>query len=163
MGPFRLAKKLNISKQAAKKLLARFWATFPKIKEMLDKLVKHAKTNGYAYSPLDGRRLYMLQTDWAVSGEASHASNQAKNLPFQGGNATITKIALTNIRLRLKEKGYQAKLINVVHDEILLEVHKDDVAEVKSMVEHEMIQAAYRLLTRVPMKAEAKVAECWQH
>ena len=163
MGAHRLAKELDIEQRKAQKLLNQFWEKFPAIKELLDKLVKDAEKNGYAYSPLDGRRRYLTHTDWGVPSEKAHASNEAKNLPFQGGNATITKIALYRVKSKLEENDFDAKIINVVHDEILVEVHASQVDEVCALIENEMVQAAYELIKTVPMVAESNVGDCWIH
>ncbi len=163
MGAHRLAKELNIEQRKAQRLLNQFWNKFPLIKGLLDQLVADAQKNGYAYSPLDGRRRYLLHTDWAVPVEKAHASNQAKNLPFQGGNATITKIALHRVKNKIDEKGFNAKIINVVHDEILVEVIAAEAEKVQTMIEHEMVEAAYELIKTVPMVAESKIGDCWIH
>ena len=57
----------------------------------------------------------------------------AMNMPIQGSAADIIKIAMVDVRNALKEKGLKSKLILQVHDELLIEAHKDEVEEVMKL------------------------------
>lgn len=84
MGPTKLAENLGISLDEAKALQALYFKTFPKVKELMDSLVKNLRKTKRAYSPLDGRKMFFYDLDWDHKGRVSHAERQAKNLPFQG-------------------------------------------------------------------------------
>lgn len=116
MGAGKLADQLNITISEAKDLMEKYFKTFPKIKEVLDKFAEDAKKNEYAYSPLDGRRQSLKNVDWDHGGKASHAKNMAKNQPFQGAGASVMKLALCRIQAEIRKHGYDAKMVNVVHD-----------------------------------------------
>jgi len=84
IGAKKLADNLKIDVDEAKDLLKKYFFTFPRIKELIDKLAEDAEINRYALSPLDGRRRDLSDFDWDNPRHAGHAMNVAKNLPFQG-------------------------------------------------------------------------------
>ncbi len=116
MGPGRLADTLKISFKEAKSLINKYFKVFPTIKQTLDKFVKMAMENKYAYSPLDGRRRIFSGVDWDHSGKVSHLKNVAKNMPFQGAGASVTKLALCWMKREIDKMGWDAKMILTVHD-----------------------------------------------
>jgi len=162
----RLAHNLGVTFDEARALLNKFWVTFPNIAKKLDQLANDAVKNEYAISPLDGRRRYLKTFDFDVSGERAHAQNIAKNLPFQGTNASITKRALVYIRRAALNKGWSAdkfRILITVHDEIECECHKSIVDEATKMVEDMMIAAAEYYVKKVPMKVDVDVGDHWIH
>lgn len=84
MGVTKLAGELDISVDDAKSLINRYFDTFPYIKKLMDKLAFEAQKNRYAFSILDGRRRDLTSFNWDDRKEKAHATNIAKNLPFQG-------------------------------------------------------------------------------
>lgn len=164
MGAAKLAKQLGISLDEAKQLLAKYFQLFPKIKKLLTDLANKAKENKYAYSPIDGRRRDLSDFDWDNPRSAGHAMNIAKNLPFQGGGASTTKLSLVRIRSAIKDNNISnAFLINVIHDEILVEVEKDDADIVKDIVQTQMAAAFNYFAPTVPMEVDAAVGPHWIH
>lgn len=163
MGPKKLADEVNISIADARKLMNKYFVTFPAIRATLDNLVKEAKKNHYAFSPLDGRRRDLTTFDWDNSREVAHAMNIAKNLPFQGAGASVTKLALCRLKRAFDEGGWDARIINVIHDEILVEVHKDEAEQVAKIVEENMIAAFNHFAPSVPMAVSPDIDTCWVH
>ena len=163
MGPGKLANDLGITMAEAIELMDKYFETFPKIKTALTKFEKDAKANKYAFSPLDSRRRDLSSADWMHPGTVAHLLNIAKNMPFQSAGASITKLALVRIRARIKEELLDARLINVVHDEILVEVHKDQAEEVADIVQKEMISAFNVYVPGVPMVVKPEIADTWIH
>ena len=163
MGPKKLAKSLGITVAEAKKLLDKYFTVFPNIKSKLNEFTTLVRNNKYAWSPLDGRRRDFSSIDWDDNRKVSHAVNAAKNLPFQGGGATITKLAMCNVRREFLNKGYDAELILTVHDELLAEVHESIADECKDIIEREMIDAFNYFAPGIPMKVDAQVGTHWIH
>ena len=163
MGPKKLAKSLGITIAEAKKLLDKYFTVFPNIKSKLNEFTTLVKNNKYAWSPLDGRRRDFSNIDWDDNRKVSHAVNAAKNLPFQGGGATITKLAMCNVRREFLNKGYDAELILTVHDELLAEVHESVAEECKNIIEQEMIGAFNYFAPGIPMKVDAQIGTYWIH
>lgn len=163
MGPGRLADTLEISYKEAKSLINKYFKVFPTIKKTLDKFVEMAMENKYAYSPLDGRRRIFSGVDWDHSGKVSHLQNVAKNMPFQGAGASVTKLALCWMKREIDKMGWDAMMILTVHDELEIECHKDEAEVVAKRLEEIMVKAFHHYAPGVPMKASAKVADCWVH
>lgn len=163
MGPGKLADTLGINIAEAKSLIDKYFLTFPIIKKVLDDLTEQALKNKYALSPLDGRRRLFSGVDWDHSGKVAHLKNVAKNQPFQGCGASVTKLALCRMKQKIDKMNWDVKLINVVHDEILLEAHKD-IAEVAAQALEEVMVSSFNFFAPdVPMVAKAAIAKYWVH
>jgi DNA polymerase-1 len=162
-GPGKLSSQLKISMEEAKELIAKYFKVFPKVKQLMDNLSNTARRTKMAVSPLDGRQIDLSAIDWDDKGYVAHALNQAKNLPFQGTGASVTKLALCYINKRLKANNFDADIVNVVHDEILVECHKDVADQVKVIVEEEMIRAFNFYCPDVKMAVVAEVGTHWIH
>lgn len=163
IGPMKLSLNLDISVMEARNLMNRYFSTFPSIKKTLDDLTKDAEKNKYALSPLDGRRRDLSTFDWDDSRQKAHAFNITKNLPFQGCGASTTKLAMCKLKHVIDLNGYDAKIINAIHDEILVEVHKDEAEEVAEHVKDCMIKAFNHYAPSVPMVVNPEIAREWIH
>lgn len=162
-GPKKLSTKLNISYDDAKALMNRYFTVFTQVKKFMDQIVRRVEQEHYALSPLDGRRVDLTAIDWDNKALVAHAVNQSKNLPFQGAGASTTKLALVKINNIIKNKKLKARIVNAIHDEILVEVAPEDTDEVKVMVEREMISAFNNYASSVPMEVTAEVGKHWIH
>lgn len=162
-GPGKLSKQLNIPVKEARSLMDKYFAVFPKIKELMTQLEEDAKRNKYGLSPLDGRRIDLSGIDWDNKGLVAHAMNQCKNVPFQGAGASTTKLAVCRLAKRIKREGLDAMIVDVIHDEILLDVHEKDVQAAKIATEEEMIKAFNHYAPSVPMKVMAEIGTHWIH
>jgi DNA polymerase I-like protein with 3'-5' exonuclease and polymerase domains len=163
MGPGKLAKQLNISFSEAKTLIDKYFKMFPQVKIKLNEFVEALYKNKYAYSPLDGRRRDFSDIDWDDKKIVSHAVNAAKNLPFQGSGASITKLAMCNIRRRFLKENLDAFIILTVHDEVLVECHESIATTCAKIVEIEMIEAFNYFAPDIPMKVDAQIGTHWIH
>jgi DNA polymerase-1 len=83
----------------------------------------------------------------------------ANGMVVHNSNADMTKLALIRLRSALKE--WDARTVNTVHDEIVVEVRNDQAEEVKHVVEREMVRAGEMILKSVPIVAEASLADYW--
>jgi hypothetical protein len=83
----------------------------------------------------------------------------ANGMIVHNSNADMTKLALIYIRSALKD--WEARTVNTVHDEIVVEVRNDQAEEVKQIVEHEMVRAGEMILKSVPVVADASLADYW--
>lgn len=163
MGVTKLANTLKIPVPEAKELKDKYFQVFPKIKALMEKLAEDAKANRYAYSPLDGRRRDLSYIDWDHPKQVGGAMNQAKNFPFQGCGASTTKRAMVLIRDEIRRNKIRAKIVNVVHDELLYEVHKDDAEHLAKIVQNKMIQAFNEYAPDVPMVVKPEIDTKWIH
>ncbi|MGA7731090.1 MAG: DNA polymerase, partial [Chloroflexia bacterium] len=83
----------------------------------------------------------------------------ANGLVVHNCNADMTKLALINLRTALR--GWDARTVNTVHDEIVVEAREDQAEEVKHIVEQAMVGAGEAILKVVPILADAAIADYW--
>ncbi|HUS16352.1 MAG TPA: DNA polymerase, partial [Chloroflexia bacterium] len=162
-GPGSLALQLGVSPDEAKTLIEKYFQAYTGIQQWLEKAARDAVRKGYSDTPLGRRRFYDVPTDRSdpdYRSKIGSIERQGKNTPIQGSNADMTKIALVYLRTALQ--GYDARVVNTVHDEIVVEVRADQAEEVKDIVEHEMVRAGEQILHVVPVVADASVGDYWK-
>lgn len=162
MGPAKLSETLHISMDEAKKLINGYYMAFPGIKEFLYQLTKQVERNKRAISTLDGRIRDLSSLDWDSRKHVGHACNIAKNMPFQGGNASMIKRAMVNLYRKIEETGrHDLKLVGCVHDEFIVEGDKDKLEEGKKLVVDAMVEAGEYYVKSVPMVVDVDVGDHW--
>ncbi len=157
MGEFSLATDLKISRMDAKKYIDGYLGAYPKVSEYLKTVVDSAKQDGFV-TTLFGRRRYIPELSSAKKMEVAFGERVAMNSPIQGTAADIIKLAMVNIDRKLKEKGYDARLILQVHDELIIESHKDCAQEVRELMRTEMENA---VKLSVPLTVEIAEGATW--
>ena len=159
MGPPALADQLGIGEHEAADLLERYFAAFPKIRRYLEDAAQTALRNGFSRT-LGGRTFWFV--DMRNENRPPHAmARVAKNMPIQGTNADIVKLAMARITVALAEQGLDAFLVNMVHDEILVESASDDAEAARDVVVKEMMSAGAEFVRRVPMTVDAQIGDTW--
>lgn len=154
---FGLSERLGIARAEAKKLIDGYFATYPHIREYLEKSVEKARSLGYAETRL-GRRRYLPDINSRNATVRSYAERNAVNAPVQGTAADIIKIAMVRIYGEMEERGLRSRMIMQVHDELIFDVVPDELPAMRELVERQMA-GAYR--GAVPLVAEAGVGDNW--
>ncbi len=154
---FGLSKDLNISKEDAKEYMEHYFAAYPKIKKFIDSLVETAKEKGYSET-LFGRRRPILELQSSNFQKRSFGERIAMNSPIQGTAADIIKIAMIQVDNRLQREGLRSRLILQVHDELLIEAHKEEIEQVKVIMEEEMQHAAS---LEVKLEIDMNIGKTW--
>ncbi len=154
---FGLSQDLSISRKEASEYIEQYFATYPKVKEYLDKLVSDAKKNGYI-TTMFGRRRPIPELSSSNFMQRSFGERVAMNSPIQGTAADIIKIAMIKVWKALKEAGLKSKLILQVHDELLIETRMDEVEQVRKILTENMQQAAD---LRVELAVDLHVGDNW--
>ena len=157
MGDFSLATDLKISRMDAKKYIEGYLGAYPKVSEYLKTVVDSAKQDGFV-TTLFGRRRYIPELSSTKKMEVAFGERVAMNSPIQGTAADIIKLAMVNIDRKLKEKGYDARLILQVHDELIIESHKDCAQAVRELMQTEMENA---VKLSVPLTVEIAEGSSW--
>ena len=157
MGDFSLASDLHISRADARAYIDSYMGSFPKVKEYLERVVADAKREGYV-ATLFGRRRYIPELASSKKMEVAFGERVAMNSPIQGTAADIIKLAMVNIAEKLKKDGYDARLILQVHDELMIEAHKDCAEEVSTLLKAEMENA---VSLAVPLTVEIASGKSW--
>lgn len=154
---FGLSQDLSISRKEAAEYIKKYFETYPKIKEFLDKAVEDAKKDGYV-TTLFGRRRPVPELSSSNFMQRSFGERVAMNSPIQGTAADIIKIAMIHVHQRLKEQELRSRIVLQVHDELLIEAHQDEVQQVSDILRNEMQKAAD---LSVPLEVDMHTGENW--
>ncbi len=154
---FGLSQDLSISRKEAAEYIEQYFATYPKVKEYLDKLVSDAKEKGYI-TTMFGRRRPIPELSSSNFMQRSFGERVAMNSPIQGTAADIIKIAMIRVWKALKEKGLKSKLILQVHDELLIETYEEEVEQVREILTENMKHAAD---LKVNLEIDLHVGKNW--
>ncbi len=154
---FGLSERLGIARADAKKLIDGYFATYPHIREYLDKAVEDARHNGYVTTRM-GRRRYLPEINSRNAVVRGYAERNAVNAPIQGSAADIIKVAMVRIYAEMERRGMKSRMIMQVHDELIFDVVPSELDELKSLVISGM-EGAYA--GAVPLEVAAGVAPNW--
>ncbi len=157
IGAFGLATRLEIKNSEAKEIINRYFTEFPKVYEYLERTRKFARDNGYV-TTLKGRRRYLPQINNNNNAVRNEAERMAINMPIQGTAADMIKIAMIEIHKVFKEKKLKSQMLLQVHDELVFEVYKPEIEEVKKIVLREMKNA---IKLDVPVEVEIGTGKNW--
>lgn len=137
---YGLARNLNISRNKAKTYIDSYFTRYPKVKEYMDNTIAQAKKDGYV-TTLMGRRRYLPELKSRNYNIRSFGERVAMNMPIQGTAADIIKKAMNNVYYALKSGGFKSKLILQVHDELIVDTYKEELEEVRNILNEEMENA----------------------
>lgn len=154
---FGLGQDLDISRKKAEGYIEKYFATYGKVKEFLDRTVEDAKKNGYTVT-MFGRRRPIPELASSNFMTRSFGERAAMNAPVQGTAADIIKIAMVRVNRRLKKEHLQSKLVLQIHDELIIETKKEEVEIVQKILVQEMMHAAD---LAVPLLVDANVGDSW--
>ena len=154
---FGLAQNLNISRTEAKQIIDSYFAQYPTIKGYMDDAIKSAREKGYVETIMKRRR-YLEDINSANAIVRGFAERNAVNAPIQGSAADVIKIAMINIHKKLSEGNYKSKMLLQVHDELVFDIYKPELEELKILIKSEM-EGAYKL--EVPLDVELGIGENW--
>ena len=154
---FGLAERLDISRTDAKELIESYFATYPKVKEYMQKSIETAREKGYTET-IYHRRCYLRDINSHNAVVRGYAERNAINAPIQGSAADIIKIAMIAIARRFREEGLRSKMILQVHDELNFSVYPEEKERVQLIVVEEMERACPM---QVPLEADYGWGKNW--
>ncbi len=157
ISPFGLSEQLNIPRKEAATLIEEYFVQYPDIKKYIDDNITFAREYGYAQTLL-GRRRYLPDINSRNNALKSFAERNSVNMPIQGTSADMIKIAMNEIYKELEEKGLKSKMILQVHDELVLDIYKPELEEVKAIVADKMINA---LKLDLPIEVGINIGDNW--
>lgn len=154
---YGLSENLNISRKEAKDFIDSYLNHYPGVKSYMDDSIAQAKDKGYVET-LFHRRRYLPDIYSRNFNVRSFAERTAINSPIQGSAADILKIAMVNMSRALKETTLRANLLMQVHDEVIFEVHQDDVQALQQLVEKTMEEAVQLC---IPLVTDSAIGKTW--
>ena len=157
LGDFSLAKDLGITRKEARKYIDNYFERYPNVKKYMTDIVVEAKEKGYVTTLLNRRRF--IPEVYSKNAIVRNAGERiAMNTPIQGTAADIIKIAMIKVYNELRSQKLQSRLILQVHDELIIETHKDELELVKDIIKRNMESA---LTLSVPLTAEVHFGDSW--
>jgi DNA polymerase-1 len=154
---FGLAQNLGIARGEAAEIIQSYFTEFAAIKRYMDDSINMAREKEYVETLL-GRRRYLRDINSRNVTTRGFAERNAINAPIQGSAADIIKIAMVNIHRWMEKEKLKSKMTMQVHDELVFDLHKDEVEVVKTNVISLMKHAVH---LEVPMEVEVGVGLNW--
>ncbi len=154
---FGLSNQTTLTRSEAKELIDTYYETYPKLRSYIDHQIHFARENGYVETVL-GRRRYLKDINSRNAVVRGGAERNAVNAPIQGSAADIIKLAMINIYNRFQKENFNSKMLLQVHDELVFDVHKDELTIIKPIIKNEM-ENAFQLT--VPLNVEMGVGDNW--
>jgi DNA polymerase I-like protein with 3'-5' exonuclease and polymerase domains len=158
-GAKSLSAQLGTEEERARALIDEYFANYPKVQRYLQDTANEAmKTR--VLRTLSGRIRKFGDTSGLGSAARGAMRREAMNFPIQGASADIAKLALAYIREELEE--LDARLINCIHDEFVVEGREDTATEVADKVKAAMKKAGEEILEKVPVEVEVAISREWR-
>ncbi|HAZ77057.1 MAG TPA: DNA polymerase I [Enterobacteriaceae bacterium] len=157
MSAFGLSRQLNIPRKESQRYMDLYFERYPGVREYMERTRAQAKEQGYVET-LEGRRLYLPDITSSNAARRAGAERAAINAPMQGTAADIIKRAMIAVDAWLQAEQPRVRMIMQVHDELVFEVHEDDVEQVSQKI-HELMENSTKL--DVPLLVEVGSGENW--
>ncbi|HEX6292305.1 MAG TPA: DNA polymerase I [Herpetosiphonaceae bacterium] len=160
---FGLAARTDLSREDAQQLIDGLFATYPGIKRVFEETLTQGRERGYVETLFGRRRYFGRGNDNVLTTKGPRkqaAEREAINAPIQGTSADLIKMAMVQLFNELNRRGFAAKMLLQVHDELLLEVPDDELDEVKRLV-CEIMEGVYPDLS-VPLEVEVSTGRNWE-
>ncbi len=158
LGAYGLSQRLGIGRREAGEIIDNYFDKYPGIKKYMDETIKKAREKGYAESML-GRRRYFPDITSANRNIRNAAERAAINMPIQGTAADMMKIAMIRVDKKMRRLNMKSLMTLQVHDELVFEVEKSELDEMKKLARKEMEDALK--LGDIPIEVEIGVAKNW--
>jgi DNA polymerase-1 len=154
---FGLSERLNIARKEAAEIIHQYFLKYPGIKAYMDSTIESARRNGFVETMMNRRR-YLRDITSGNATIRSFAERNAINAPIQGTAADMIKIAMINIYNEMERLNLRSRMILQVHDELVFDVHKDEVESLKPIVMQGMQRA---IPLDVPVLVEMNTGLNW--
>ncbi|KQB38022.1 DNA polymerase I [Flavobacterium daejeonense] len=154
---FGLSNQTNLSRSESAELIDAYYKSYPRLKSFINEQIDFARDHGYVQTIL-GRRRYLKDINSQNAVVRGGAERNAVNAPIQGSAADIIKIAMINIHKKLTSENWKSKMLLQVHDELVFDVHNDELERIQPMIKVEM-ENAFKLA--VPLVVELGTGKDW--
>lgn len=156
---YGLSRDLGISRKEAQSYIERYFARYPGVAAYQKQAIHDARARGYAET-MFGRRRYLPDLNSRNFNLRSFAERVAINAPIQGSAADIIKLAMIAIHRELEARGFQARMLLQVHDELIFNLPAEELTAVSALVRERMEQAVELAL---PLVVDVKAGRDWYH
>ncbi len=157
IGVFGLSSRLGIPRAHAKEIIDTYFETFKNVRQFMNDSINFAKEHGYAKTLL-GRRRFLRNINSGNNVVRQFEERVAINMPIQGTAADLIKIAMINIHKKMIASNLVSKMALQVHDELVFDVHTDELGKIKTLVKSEMENA---MQLEVPLIVDIGIGSNW--
>lgn len=157
IGDFALSQGLGISRAEARSYIDMYYDRYPKIRSYFDRVMAQARETGYVTTILNRRR-QIPEINAANKVVQALGVRLAMNSPIQGSAADLIKLAMVRVNQALKSEGLASRMILQVHDEIIINLKKDEEARVRDLVGREMTHC---MDLKVELKSDQNTGGNW--
>lgn len=154
---FGLSQNLGISRTEAKEIIDNYNTQFPGVARLMEENIEYGRKHGYVVTIL-GRKRNLKDINSANNTVRSASERVAVNSPIQGSAADLIKVAMINIHRAMKERNMRSKMTLQVHDELVFDVFKPELEELRELVVDKMVHA---IEMNVPIEAEVGTGMNW--
>jgi DNA polymerase-1 len=154
---FGLSERLGIPRREAADIIAQYFERFPGVKKYMEETIVFAKEHGYVETIMKRRR-YLRDINSGNAIVRGFAERNAINAPIQGSSADMIKIAMINIQREFENRKLRSRMIMQVHDELVFDVHLEEVDVVKPIIEKYMKTA---IELSIPVEVEMSTGNNW--
>ena len=154
---FGLSQRLGLKRTEAKEIIDNYFLEFPKIKQYMDSTISFAKENGYVET-IFKRKRFLPNISSGNATMRGFDERNAINAPIQGSAADIIKLAMVNIHKKMLIQKMESKLLLQVHDELVLDMVKEEQKDLEKLVREEMMES---VKFNVPLEVEIGSGENW--
>ena len=157
IGSQRFAMMTGLTQSEAEDIMRRYFATYRGLDQWLREAARKVVTDRTARTATG--RMMRFRYDEDDRKAMSLAQRNGKNMPIQGLNADILKRALRLLHNEIQ--GTSAKLVNIVHDEIVVEADTPESQSTAQKLEDAMCKAGEEYIQKVPVKVDVHIADDW--
>lgn len=154
---FGLATRLRCSRTESQELIDGYNRSFPAVSSFINHQIEKAQATGYAETML-GRKRYIPDINAQNRTVRAFAERVSVNMPIQGTQADMIKLAMIAIQNRIKREGLKSQMLLQVHDELVFEVVPAELDQMKMLVREEMVGA---LPLQIPVEVSMDVGNNW--
>ena len=160
---YGLAKQINVSNNEAEDFLNAYFFKFPEIKNYMESTIKFCRKNGYVNN-IFGRRSHFNGINDKNFNVRNFQERAAINAPIQGSASEIMRMAMIGISKKFEEiKNLKSKILLQIHDELIFEVHKEQVNKCSKIIQEEMTSVKDSNLHSfsIPLLVDINVGDNW--
>ena len=157
LSAYGLSQQLHITPDEARVLMDEYFEQFGGIRDYLYAVVDQARRDGYTQTVL-GRRRYLPDLTSDNRQRREMAERMALNAPIQGSAADVIKVAMLQVDQALREEGLRSRMLLQVHDELVFEVARGELDQLRELVTRTM-RSAFDL--RVPLEVSLGTGCSW--
>jgi len=157
LSEYGLSRETGIPRKEAGAFLERYTQTFATLYEYMERTKNEVQAHGYVQTLL-GRRRYMPEVYSSSRTVRDAALRAAVNMPVQGTQADIIKIAMNRLTARMRAEGLESRMILQVHDELVFRAPADELPRLGALVHETMVNA---MTLDVPIQVDLKAGKNW--